>query len=82
MIMRKKDVNGIVHDLLHYLVWRNPLKNILLHEKIDWFWYRIKYLKEDINEFKEAKIIISGAKEKVKIIYKDSEFTGELSFGE
>lgn len=101
--MRKKEIKGLVHDLLHYLEWRNPLKDIFLkkkievdliskevigsseddlfdfyHEKIDWFHDKIKATKTDMSDFKEAKIIVFGSKEEVKIIFKDSEFTGNL----
>ncbi|PIN89571.1 hypothetical protein COU60_03095 [Candidatus Pacearchaeota archaeon CG10_big_fil_rev_8_21_14_0_10_34_76] len=32
--MRKKDVKGIIHDLLRYLEWRNPLHNLKFPGKI------------------------------------------------
>jgi hypothetical protein len=46
-------------------------------EKIKWFKERIKKLNGDLKDFQKAKIIVFGAKEKIEIIYKDKEFSGE-----
>lgn len=103
--MRKKDINGLINDILGYLGWRNPLSRIFLprkvevdllskevlgvdkddifkfyHEKINWFHNRIKYLKGELKDFKKAKIEVYGAKEKIKIIYKGSQYSDEVIF--
>lgn len=49
----------------------------LLKEKREWFKQRVKDLNGNLKDFKEAKIIVFGTKEKVKIIYKDEEFVNE-----
>jgi hypothetical protein len=50
------------------------------HEKIDWFHNRIKNLKGNLKDFKKAKLYVYGAKEKVEITYKDSDFSNEIIF--
>ncbi len=49
-------------------------------EKIKWFKERIKKLKGDLKDFQKAEIIVFGAKEKIEIIYKNKEFSGEVVY--
>ena len=48
--------------------------------KIKWFKGRVKKLEGNLEDFKKAKIIIFGAKERIEIIYKDREFFGEVVY--
>jgi hypothetical protein len=102
--MRKKDINGIINDLLELGNWRHPMEIVWVpkkfetnlitgktnasgslkefyEEKSEWFKKRIKNLGGNLKDFTEAKIIIFGAKEKIKLIYKDEEFVKEKIIG-
>lgn len=47
--MRKNDIKGIVHDLLHIFDWRNPLERFTIKNKfvIDLVSGEIDYVEED-----------------------------------
>jgi len=103
--MRKKDINGILYDILDLRNWETPLNyfsipykveinlltgklnvveedNVtnLLKEKRKWFKERVRKLKGRLSDFEKAKIIIFGAKEKIEINFKDTEFKKERIF--
>lgn len=50
-------------------------------KKIKWFKNRVKKL-GGLKDFQEAKIFVYGSKEKIKIIFKGEEFSGEKVFGQ
>jgi len=50
-------------------------------EKIDWFQNMVKRL-DGLKDFQKANIFVQNAKEKVKIIFKGEEFSGEKFYGE
>ncbi|MBU2503523.1 MAG: hypothetical protein KJ879_00515 [Nanoarchaeota archaeon] len=104
--MRKNQISGIIHNLLHLSGWQHPLGYISLprkfeinllngeikylkgysedddlgkfyKEKQEWFVERVKKFGGKLSDFKEAKIKVIGAKEKVIINYKDKSFEGE-----